>query len=82
MDESKSESIQTDSGFELGTDMINKDGNGNNKTVVYKGAFFDGMNHTIHKQEDTNLTTLEYHLRVLDQPEMCNIPSTPIDYCK
>ena len=45
-----------DSGFELGIDLLYKYGNGNNEKVVYKGAYADGMNHNVWKQDSNKLT--------------------------
>ena len=81
-DSSTDKSISSESEFELGIDLLYKDGNGNNETVVYEGASIDGVHHTVRKQDGTKITTLESHLWVLDQPHLCNIPSTPLDYYK
>ena len=81
--ESKAKPTPTNSSFELGIDLLYKYGNVNNDTVVYEGDSANGVNHTIQQKKDgTKLTTLESHLWVLDQPDLCNIPSTPLDYCK
>ena len=82
VDELHAKPTLNDSSFELGIDLLYKYVNGNNDTVVYEGASFDVVNNAVGNQYDTNLTTLESHLQVLDQPNLCNIPSTPLDYCK
>ncbi|KAL7526547.1 hypothetical protein ACHAXR_003319, partial [Thalassiosira sp. AJA248-18] len=68
--------------FELGSDLIYKSGDGDNETVVYEGASPDGRKHTIRKSDGTKAVTDDSHLRLMHQPDLSNIPSTPLDYCK
>ncbi len=58
------------------------DGHGSSETVVYKGAMPDGKRHTAQRQDGSKLVTADSHLRLLDQPDFSNIPSTPLDYRK
>ena len=68
--------------FELGSNIYYKDGFGNNETVVYEGESADGHFHTVRKEDGTKVVTPASHLRDMDQPDLCNIPSTPLEYCQ
>jgi len=68
--------------FELGMSLVYKDGEGNNEAVVYEGASPDGMTHTIRKKDGTKIAVHDSNLQFLLQPDLSNLPSTPLDYCK
>ncbi len=74
--------VQKSPGFNLGASLIYIDGNGSSKTVVYKGAMPNDLHHTIHQKDGTKLNVHDFHLRIKHQPDLSNIPSTPLDYCK
>ncbi len=73
---------KSDDCFQLGMSLLYKDGKGNNKAVVYEGASPDGRSHTVRLKDGSKVITPDSHLRLHDQPDLSNIPSTPLDYCK
>jgi hypothetical protein len=42
----------------------------------------DGLHHTIQRKDGTKLNAHDFHLRLKHQPDLSNIPSTPLEYCK
>ncbi len=74
-----SKPVHTD--FELGMNVVYKDGKGNNKAMVYEGETND-RKHIIHLKNSTKLNVANSHLVFIQQMDMGNIPSTPLDYCK
>jgi hypothetical protein len=42
----------------------------------------DDLHHTIRRKDGTKLNVHDFHLRIKHQPDLSNIPSTPLDYCK
>ena len=76
------DAVTPSSDFVLGRSLLFKDGKGVNELVVYEGASSDGQFHTIRKADGTKCVTPESHLRLKSQPDLSNIPSTPLDYCK
>ncbi len=74
--------VQKSPGFDLGASLIYINGNGSSETVVYKGAMPDDLHHTIRQKDGTKLNVLDFHLQIKHQPDLSNIPSTPLDYCK
>ena len=73
---------KTSTKFKLGASLLFKDGKGENELVVYEGATLDDKFHTICKADGTKIVTPESHLRIMSQPDLSNIPTTPLDYCK
>ncbi len=74
--------VQKTPGFDLGASLIYINGNGSSETVVYKGAMPNDLHHTIRWKDDTKLNVHDFHLQIKHQPDLSNIPSTPLDYCK
>lgn len=72
--------IETD--FVLGMNLIYNDGEGTIETVVYEGASADNLQHTVRRKDGNRLLTPGVFLQLLDQPDLSNIPKTPLDYCK
>ncbi len=72
----------TPSGFDLGASLIYIDGKGSSETVVYEGAMPDGLHHTIRRKDSIKLNVHDFHLCLKHQPDLSNIPSTPLEYCK
>ncbi len=70
------------SGFDLGASLIFINGKGASETVVYKGAMPDELHHANQSRDGTKLNVHDFHLRLKHQPYLCNIPSTPLKYCK
>ena len=66
--------------FQLGMDLVYRDGKGNNEAVVYEGASADGLSHTIRLANGTKLAVHDSNLQLLDQPDFSNIPKTPLEY--
>ena len=50
------------------------------ETVVYEGASPDNMSHTISRHDGTRLTVHDSYLRLKLQPDLSNIPSTPLAF--
>ncbi len=42
----------------------------------------DGLHHTIWRKDCNKLNVHDFHLRLKHQPDLSNIPSTPLEYCK
>jgi len=61
--------------------LLYKDGQGNNEAVVYEGDTLNGK-HIVRRKDGTKLHVHSCHLAFLNQMDMGNIPSTPLDYCK
>eukprot|EP00957_Ditylum_brightwellii_P193124 14704516-Ditylum_brightwellii.AAC.1 len=61
-------------------DLAYEDGKGNNVTVVYKGASADKLTHTVCLQNGTKIDVHDSNLQLLDQPDLSNIPKTPLHY--
>ena len=74
--------IPKSSGFDLGASLIYINGNGSSKTVVYKGAMTNNLHHTICQKDGTKLNVHDFHLCIKHQPDLSNIHSTLLDYCK
>eukprot|EP00957_Ditylum_brightwellii_P145339 11068858-Ditylum_brightwellii.AAC.1 len=51
VDNSQDASFPRPSEFELGIDLLYKDRNRNNETVIYKGAPANSAHHTVQKQD-------------------------------
>ena len=58
------------------------DGKGMAETVVYEGASPDSMSHTIRRNDGTRLTVHDSYLSLKLQPDLSNIPSTPLAFRK
>jgi hypothetical protein len=70
------------SGFDLGASLIYIAVKGLSETVVFEGAMPDCLHHTIRRKDGTKLNVHDFHLRLKHQPDLSNIPSTPLKYCK
>ena len=68
--------------FELGMSLSYFDGNGKAESVVYEGASPDGLAHTVRFKDGSKQCVHDSHLRLKLQPDLSNIPATPLDYCK
>ncbi|KAL7528961.1 hypothetical protein ACHAXR_004541, partial [Thalassiosira sp. AJA248-18] len=68
--------------FELGASLSYFDGQGKAMTVVYEGASPDGKMHTVRCNDGTKLNVADSYLRLKLQPDLSNIPITPLDYQK
>ena len=66
--------------FELGKSLSYYDGKGMAETLVYEGASPDSMAHTIRRRDGTCLTFHDSYLRPKPQPDLPNIPSTPLAF--
>ncbi len=42
----------------------------------------DNLHHTICQKDGTKLNVHDFHFQIKHQPDLSNIPSTPLDYCK
>ena len=69
-----------DTDFEPGMELIYKDGAGMNLPVVYEGAESNGLIHRIRFDDGHTESVDASHLQLLHQPDLTNIPSTPMDY--
>lgn len=68
--------------FSLGMSLSYYDGQGNAEMVVYEGASPDGMTHIVWRKDGSKLQVHDSYLRLKLQPDLSNLPSTPLDYCK
>ena len=59
-----------------------KDGEGNYAPVVYEGPTNRGNMHEVKQADGTTITVDESQLLKLHQPDLTNIPTTPLDYQK
>ena len=50
--------------------------------MVYEGASADGLSHTIRRKDGTRLSVPDSNLAFLNQIDMGNIPSSPLDHYK
>ena len=48
--------------------------------MVYEGASPDGLSHTVRKEDGTRLIVHDSNLRLKLQPDLSNIPSTPLAF--
>jgi hypothetical protein len=77
---SKRRKLFNNSDFELGMELIYKDGRGSNVMVVYEGATAHG--HIIKFEDGSTEVVDASHLLLLHQPDLTNLPSSPEDYQK
>ena len=68
--------------FHQGMELRCKDGSGSNDPVVYEGATNDGLMHRVRKDDGTTIEVDESQLLQCHQPDLTNLPSTPLDYQK
>ena len=61
-------------------DLMYRGGQGNKIPVVYEGGSVDGLLHTARFGDGAKLTVRDSNLQLLDQPDISNIPKTPLDY--
>ena len=54
------------------------DGKGKAEIVVYEGAPPYGLYHTVRKEDGTRLIVHDSNLHLKIQPDLSNIPSTPL----
>ena len=50
------------------------------ETVVYEGVSTDSMSHTIRRHDGTCLDVHDSYLRLKLQPDLSNIPLTPLAF--
>ena len=60
--------------------LVYKYGQGGNEAVVYKGASADGLVNTTRKKYGSKSMVHDSNLRLLDQTNLSNMPSTTLDY--
>jgi hypothetical protein len=82
MPTAKKKRVEFSSEYEIGKDLIYKDGCGNNVMVVYEGATLDELMHNVRFEDGTVRTVDESQLLMLHQPDLANLPSTPLYYQK
>ena len=66
--------------FELGMSLSYYDGKGKSEILVYKGASPDDLSCTIWIQDGTRVVVYDSHLGLKLQPDISNIPSTPMAF--
>ena len=66
--------------FELGMNLVYRYGKGGNEAVVYEGESAYGLVHKIRWKYGSKRMVHDSNLRLLDQPELSNLPSMPLDY--
>ena len=66
--------------FELGMSLSDFDVKGKAEIVFYKGASPDGLSHTVRKEDGNLLIVHDSDLRLKLQPDLSNIPSTPLAF--
>ena len=67
-------------GFQLGMDLVYRDGQGKNLPVFCEGASADGLPHTVRLEYGTKLTFHNSNPQLLDQTNFSKMPKTPLDY--
>ena len=70
-----------DSPFTLGEEVLYSDGEGNTSAVIYEGESVNG-NHIIRDEHGNRIVTPAPHLKAFEQPDLTNVPRTPLDYCQ
>ena len=60
--------------------LVYKDGQSGNEAVVYEGARADGLVQTIRRKDGSKSMVHDSNLRLLDQTNLSNMPSTTLDY--
>jgi hypothetical protein len=68
--------------FKLRMSIIFKDGTGNSKHVVYKGATASWLKHLIRGIDGSQSNIDQSHLSLINQIGFENIPQTLLDYCQ
>jgi hypothetical protein len=71
-----------DQDFELGMNLVYRDGAGKVEPVFYEGVNANGLDHIVRCKDGTMLQVHDSNISFLNQIDMMNIPSTPLDYCK
>ena len=66
--------------FQLDMELFNRGGAGNNISAVYEGASANGLKHKIRLEGGARLDTTDSNLQLIYQPDLSNIPKTPLDY--
>ena len=66
--------------FELGMDVVYRDGNGKNVPAVYERSSANGLKHTIRLEYGARLNSNDRNLQLIYQPDLLNIPKNPLDY--
>ena len=66
--------------FKLGMDLLYRNGEGKSVHVFYKGDSTNGLLHTLHIKEGSNLNVYSSDLQLIDQSYLSNITKTPINY--
>jgi hypothetical protein len=49
---------------------------------VYEGVNANGLDHIVWRKDGTTIQVHDSNISFLNQINMTNIPSTPLDYCK
>ena len=61
-------------------DLAYRYGEVNSVAVVYKGASSDIQTHTIRLKYGSKLQIHDSNLQLIDQPDLSNLPKTPLDH--
>ena len=57
-------------------------GAGKAEVVVYERVTPDGLAHSVRRKDGSKMEVHDSFLHIKNQPDLSNIPSTPLDYCK
>ena len=73
------DSPQQEVDYELGMDIVYRNGTGKNVPAVYEGASANGTKHTIRIIDGARIDVNNINIKLIDQPYFWNIPKTPLD---
>ena len=65
--------------FQLHMEFTYCDGEEKSEAVVYEGASADILSHTICMEDRSKLHIQNSNLQLIDQPDLSNLPKTPLD---
>ena len=68
--------------YALGSPLVYKDGKGNHEAVVYEGVSADGNRHIVRTSDGAKVVTPESHIQDMNQADLTNVPTTPLEYCQ
>ena len=74
--------VNLDSEVQKGMELSYKDGQGSSYPVVYEGACKENKMHEVKKEDGSTMVVDESQLLQMHQPDLTNIPSTPLEYQK
>ena len=61
-------------------ELTYNDGQGERRSVAYKGDSADGKSHTVRIKDGSKFVVHDSNLQLLNKPDFANIPKTPLDY--